>query len=145
MKKIVLLVLLALCTSMTFAQKVKIKKGIVSIDDVEVYKMEKEGSMETLSTLDSNEFLSVLSTTYEVRNEAHYRPHGENFPAMTTMWVFTVKFLESGKELVTDLAPKKLVAAVYKSNMVDADGKIDEEKLNIFINKYNNENLKYKL
>ncbi|HLA55861.1 MAG TPA: hypothetical protein VK623_07155 [Flavobacterium sp.] len=145
MKKLALVIVLALCTSLTFGQKVKIKKGIVTVDDVEVYKIDKEGSMETLSTMASNEFLSILSTTYEVRNEAHYRPNGQNFPAMITKWIFTVKFLESGKDLATDLSPKDIIKAVYKSEMVDANGKIDEEKLNIFINKYNNENLKYKL
>ena len=46
---------------------------------------------------------------------------------------------------MTDMSEKDIIKAVHKSNMVGSDGKIDEEKLNIFINKYNNENLKYKL
>jgi hypothetical protein len=43
------------------------------------------------------------------------------------------------------MAPKQIILAVYNAGMVDAEGKIDEEKLDVFITKYNNENLKYKL
>ncbi|HEX9981522.1 MAG TPA: hypothetical protein VGB50_13255 [Flavobacterium sp.] len=145
MKKFLSVAILLLCVATISAQKVKFKKGSVLIDDVEVYKYEREGTMETISTLGSTEFMTILSTSYEERNPAHYRPHGENFPALITRWVYTVKFLASGRELVTDLNPKDIAKAVYKSGMIAEDGNIDEEKLNVFVNKYNNDNLKYKL
>ena len=145
MKKIILLAVFSLFTTLAVAQKVKIKKGVALIDDVEVYKVDREGGMETIATMGGNEFVTVLSTTYEERNPAHYRPNGHNFPATITRWVYTVKFLESGRELTTDVHTKEIIKAIYKADMVAADGKIDEEKLNVLINKYNNENLKYKL
>ncbi len=145
MKRILFVFAFALITSLTFAQKVKIKKGVVLMDDVEIFKEEKEGDVQTFSTISGKEFMSVIGTSYQERNEAHYRKYGENFPRTITKWIYTVKFFEYGKELVTDLSTKDIIKAVFQSEMVKADGKIDEAKLNVFVNKYHNENLKYKL
>ena len=60
-------------------------------------------------------------------------------------FVFTVRFLKSGSEIFTDMDHKEVIKAIYKSKLVDENGNIDEEKLTIFINKYNNENLKLKI
>lgn len=130
------------------AQKVKIKKGIVLIDDVETYKHEKEGSMESFFTLGGKEFLTIIGNTYQEKNPAHFNrnnPQAYRYPEFITKWVYTVKFPESGKELFTDLGVKDVIKAVYKAGLVDTEGELDEEKLSTFINKYNNENLKYKL
>ena len=132
--------------SFGFSQKVKLKKDKVIIDDVEIYNYTSEGTITSFSTLsDSKEFISVISTFYEAPNPARSQPNGHNFPATIRKAIFTVKFLESGKELTTDLGHKGIIKAVFTSKLVDDNGKIDDEKLNIFINKYNNENLKYKI
>lgn len=57
----------------SFAQKVKLKKDKVIIDDVEVYNYERQGDTYTFSTLSAVEFVTVLSTEYQVRNDAYYR------------------------------------------------------------------------
>jgi hypothetical protein len=147
MKKILVVLLLSL-SFLGFAQKVKLKKDKVIIDDVEVYNYEEEGRSITFSTLKSEEFITVLSTTYQERNPAHYNgndPNAYRYPALIDKRVFTVKFLKSGRELFTDMRDKEIIKAVFKANLVDENGDIDEEKLNIFINKYNNENLKLKI
>ncbi len=147
MKRIFIVLFLSL-SLVSFSQKVKLKKDKVIIDDIEVYNYEEEGRIFTFSTLKSDEFISVLSTTYQERNPAHYNtnnPHAHKFPALIERRVYTVKFLKSGKELFTDLREKDVIKAVFKSNLVDENGNIDEEKLDIFINKYNNENLKLKI
>ena len=133
---------------MCFSQKVKLKKEKVIIDDVETYNFEKEGLSITFSTLTSKEFITVLSTTYQERNPNYYstpNPSKYCIQPLLNKEVNTIKFLESGRELFTDLSDKEIIKAVYKANLVDENGKIDEEKLNIFINKYNNENLKLKI
>ena len=139
------LVTFLLLSLTTFAQKVKFKDNKASIDNNQVFGYVKEGNTMVLATLSGKEFVSILTTSYEEKNPAHYRPHGENFPAMRTMWVYTVKFLQSGREMVTDMQPRDLVKALHQSKMVVEEGIIDEEQLKLFINKYNNENLKYKL
>jgi CRISPR/Cas system endoribonuclease Cas6 (RAMP superfamily) len=147
MKKIITILVL-LVSFFGFSQKVKFKKEKVIIDDVEVFAYEKEGFMYTFSTLSSVEFISVLSTIYQERNPAHYNqnnPQAYRFPALLNKEVNTVKFLKSGRELFTDLSDKEIIKAVFKAKLVNENGEIDEEKLDVFITKYNNENLKLKI
>lgn len=134
MKRLFTVLFLTL-TLASFSQKVKIKNGMVSIDEVETYKFEKEGNSETLSTLSGNEFITLLKDGFE-----EYR---SGYRYYTT--VYTIKFLVSGQQILSDMSDKDIIKAIYKSGMVDADGKINEEKMNIFVNKYSNENLKLKL
>lgn len=142
-------ILFLLVSIASFSQKVKLKKDKVIIDDVETYKYEKEGFLHTFSTLStSEEFISVLRTEYQTRNESYYttkNPSKFGISPLRSANVFTVKFLQSGRELYTEMDAKDVIKAVFKANLVDENGKIDEEKLNVFITKYNNENLKYKI
>ena len=128
-------ILLVMISLVSFSQKVKIKKDIVSIDEVEVYKIDEEGKSMTLSTMAGNEFITMLRTVYkEWRNGYEFSPS-----------VCTIKFLSNGQEVLTDMSDKDIIKVIYKSGMVNADGKIDEDKANIFINKYNDKNLKLKI
>jgi hypothetical protein len=148
MKKVLVILFLSI-SFLGFSQKVKLKKDKVIIDDVETYNYEREGLLTTFSTLNSSEeFISVLSTEYQTKNDAYYRtpnPSKYGISPMRAEFVFTVKFLKSGKELFTEMAPKEVIKAVFKANLVDENGKIDDEKLDVFITKYNNENLRLKI
>jgi hypothetical protein len=138
MKKIATIILLVL-SFVAFAQKVKIKKDAVLIDEVQVYKVEEAGSVQIFSSLTGKEFLVITVNTYE--------PDEEN-PAIrinSPYKVTTLRFNESGKMMYTDLRPKDVIAKVYKADMVDKDGNIDAKKLDDFIYKYNNQELKNKL
>ena len=148
MKKLLFVFAALLMIGSASAQKVKFKKDKALIDDVEVYNVDKDGMMMTLATLSGNEFITILTTTYQEKNPHHYNannPHAHKFPQFVTKEVHTVRFLKSGAELYTDQSFKDIVKNVHKSGMVDAEGNLDDEKVNIFINKYNNENLKLKL
>lgn len=144
MKK-VLLVTLFLVSFLGFSQKVKLKDGVVLIDKVEVLKYEDEGATTTFSTLKGEEFVSIISTYYEAPNPSRNYPGGHNFPATIRKSIETVRFLSSGKELTTDLGIKGIANAIHKSELISVDGIIDEEKVDKFINKYNNETLKLKV
>lgn len=146
MKKLhFLLAALFLISFSGFAQKVKIKKEKALIDGVETYICKEERNMMSLSTLNDTEFVAVIYTDYNAPNPARQGPLGHRFPATIIQSVGTVKFLGSGRELTTDMDRKDIIKAIYNAKMVDADGNIDEKKLDIFITKYDNENLKYKL
>lgn len=134
MKRVFIVLFLTLSVS-CFSQKVKIKKDIVYIDEVETYKEDEEGKSTTISTLSGNEFITLIKDGFEEWKQ------GNRY--YTT--VYTIKFLVSGQEVLTDMSEKEILKAIYKSGMVAADGTIDEQKMNIFVNKYNNENLKFKL
>jgi hypothetical protein len=143
--KIVLsIVLLAVCSA-GFAQKVKFKKGEVLIDGVASYKINEEPTVISFATLSGTEFVSVVFASYEEPNQAAKMPHTGYIPATLKRYVGTVKFLESGKEMFTDMSQKDIIKSIHNAGLVNAEGKVDGDKLNIFITKYNNENLKYKL
>lgn len=141
MKKILLSSML-IVSCMAFGQKVKIKKGQAFIDDKLVYNIEDTGTSEVISDLKGNEIVSILSTSYETPKN---RPL---YPNESSTWrnvINTVRFLKNGKELLTDLSDKDIIKNLYKSNLIDETGELDDEKVDIFINKYNNDNLRGKL
>lgn len=148
MKKFLCIIAVLALTMSASAQKVKFKKDKAIIDDVEVFNVDKDGMSMTLATLSGHEFVTILTTTYQEKNPHHYNrnnPNAHKFPQFVTKDVHTVRFLKSGTELYTDLSHKDIVKNVHKSGLVDAEGNLDDEKVNVFINKYNNENLKLKL
>lgn len=140
MKKVILgFAIIVSCLS--FGQKVKIKKGFVSIDDKTIYKFERSGYTSIVSTLNGKEFLSINTNSYETDNPSRYSSIRtiDNF-------IHTVRFLDSDKEFTTNLSYNDICLNIYKSNLINSeDGKLDEDKVNIFIKKYNNEDLKLKL
>ena len=137
-----ILIAFLLLASIGFAQNVKFKDSKVTIDNNQIYTFVKNGSVMTLATNLGTEFVSVLTSSYEEKNPAHAKPNGENFPAMRTVWIYNVKFLQSGREMITDMNPRDLIKAIHQSKMVVDEGIMDEEQLKVFISKYNNENLK---
>lgn len=137
--KSTLVIFFALFALAASAQKVKIKKNDVFVDDVLTYKIEEAGSVQILSALTGKEFLIITVNTYEPDEES---------PALrinSPYKVTTLRFKESGKMMYTDLRPKDVIAKVYKAGMVDKDGNVDAKKLDDFIYKYNNQELKNKL
>lgn len=143
--KIIFILFVLFSSLCGFSQKVKLKKDKVLIDDVEVYTNVDEGTVNTLSTLSGTEFITIVATYYDERNPARNLPNGHNFPATIRKAIYTVKFLETGRELFTDLSFKDIIKSIYNSKMVDEKGEIDGDKMNIFITKYNNDNLRYKI
>jgi hypothetical protein len=147
MKNVLLLLMLSF-SILGFSQKVKFKKGKVLIDNVEFLNYEEEGLMTTYSLLEGGDFISVVSTYYEVRNDAYYTLKNAAASGMsptTKVYVYTVKFIELDKELTTDLSRKDLMAAVFKNKIIGEDSSVNKEKVDLFITKYNNENLKLKI
>ncbi|WP_345765768.1 hypothetical protein [Chryseobacterium endophyticum] len=141
MKKVLFGLALAI-SCLSFGQKVKIKKGQAFIDDKLVYNVEDTGTGEVISDLKGNEIISILRTTYETPKN---RPLYPNERSTWTNIINTVRFLKNGKELLTDLSDKDIIKNLYKSNVIDESADLDDEKVDIFINKYNNDNLRSKL
>jgi hypothetical protein len=125
-----------------FGQKVKIKKDKVFVDDKETYHIETNNYNFILSDLKDNEIISALSSTYEVPKTPPIYPNESPY---WTKVIYTVRFLKYNKELVTDLADKDIIKNIYKSGVFDESGNADEAKIDLFIAKYSNEDLKIKL
>lgn len=145
MKKI-LLVSMIIVSCLAFGQKVKLKDGSVLIDKVEVYKYDEDG-VTTVSSLSNIELFVIKPSYYEVPNPMYGTagcPAG-NCARMLTNAIYTVKFLKNSKELYTDISIKDLIKNIYKAGIFDSEGSTDEKKIDLFIDKYSNEDVKLKL
>ncbi|WP_313001558.1 hypothetical protein [Chryseobacterium gleum] len=141
MKKVLYISMLAF-SFLVFGQKVKIKKDKVFIDDKETYHIETNDFNFILSDIKDNAVVSVLGSTYQVPKTPPLYPNESPY---WTKVIYTVRFLKYNKELVTDLADKDIIKNIYKSGIFDENGNADESKIDLFIAKYSNEDLKIKL
>lgn len=141
MKKVLYISLLAF-SFLAFGQKVKIKKDKVFVDNKETYHIETNNYNFILSDVKDNGMVSVLGSTYQVRKTPPIYPNESPY---WTKIIYTVRFLKNNKELVTDLSDKDIIKNIYKSGIFDENGNADESKIDLFIAKYSNEDLKIKL
>jgi hypothetical protein len=89
--------------------------------------------------LTGKEFLYITVNTYQPdEDEVAIRIN-------TPYKVTTLRFNHQDKMMYTDLRPKDVIAKVYNAKMVDSEGNVDAKKLDDFIYKYNNQELKNKL
>ncbi|CAI8805055.1 hypothetical protein [Chryseobacterium sp. IT-36CA2] len=141
MKKVLYISMLAF-SCIAFGQKIKVKKDKVFVDDKETYHIETNDYNFILSDLKDNEIVSVLGSTYEVPKTP---PIYKNESPYWTKLIYKVRFLKSNKEVITDLSDKDIIKNIYKSGIFDENGTADEAKVDLFVAKYSNEDLKIKL
>jgi hypothetical protein len=122
------------------AQKVKLKKGVVTIDKVEYLKYEKvNGSKYFFSTLDDEEFLSITFEKYGTgKHHAVRNPvAGQDTEIYHHYSVF--KFLDNdeiGEEFEVDEARIKKLILMMKKSKIIVDGKLSVDKAKRMIEKY---------
>ena len=109
----------------SFGQKVKIKKGIASIDGIPYVKTEKEAGNLSIYGLKSDSELIFIK---------YYDPTPDNL--QNTDWYYIVRFLESKKELEILKSLKGIIKLLYKDKVINENGTINEEKMDVFISKY---------
>ena len=115
------------------AQKVKIKKGIAYVDDVEYVKVEKEaGNMSVYSLEDEEELVYIK----------YYDPTPSNKQNHDSYHI--VRFIEFDVEVELDETRKKIIKMLYKGKVIK-DGKIDEDRLKNFVSKYGSDESRNKL
>jgi hypothetical protein len=112
------------------AQKVKIKKGIVSVDDKEYLKTNKDYGNEIISTLDGKDIIKLEWNSFDVPNPARNNandPARYNYPATIKNWYAVASFLDFNITFETELSQKNIFEALYKDKVVDESGKVNEE------------------
>lgn len=135
MKKITILFALVFFSLSVFAQKVKLKKEILSIDGVEVAKIKGEKNKEymglvkdfTVSNMDGDELLTAV--------------YSEIFPADpndNTKMVYEFNFIALNKTAyfnVSTLGSAKSIGNLIGKNGLLKDGQLDESAVNSLIDK----------
>lgn len=120
MKKIIFLSVVVLISTLTFGQKVKIKKDLVYIDKIEYCKIIKESGKTTLSTLNGTDFALIEINSYG----------SGNFDPNTNKEIY-VKFSEIsflGQEIpwfdMNEVNVSDIIVELYKGYILE-DGELN--------------------
>jgi hypothetical protein len=124
-KTLLLLAVLALSTSHSFAQKVKIKDNIAYVDDKPYVKVSDCGIFKeecSISNLDGKEIIFIDNLTDPRRPGSYFR----------------VVFIGLNTTIEIKQLMKPFVETLYKNNVVGADGKLVPENVKTLLEKYGN-------
>ena len=131
MKASILIILMLLGVGTINAQKIKVKKDIVYVDDVAYFKANNDFGNETISTLDGKIMLTLKQYSFDKPNPARNNTNDPNrfkYPATIKSYYYVVSFLDFDLEYETDLHRKKLFLAFYKYELIDKSNIVSEEK-----------------
>jgi len=124
-KTILLLTLLIGMFQVTQAQKIKFKKGVVSVDGIPVMNYESDVQTTELTSLDDKNTILLKNI-----RESEYT-NGEVYSKIT--------FAEQKKSLTSKsyiFTRKALIKKLLKNKIIDADGNFNPSKIDKFIMKY---------
>ncbi|MDR6515347.1 hypothetical protein [Chryseobacterium camelliae] len=133
MKK-VLLGLSIMISCLVFGQDIKMKKGIISIDDKEWANYDGCGMLDSDCSIQKgdNEIAIILHKVNDLAKSDRYNPKGE----------FTwgeVKFLGTNLSYDVKETTKSTVKALYKAGVFNEDGSFNIDKVNRLVEKYGSE------
>lgn len=125
MKKVLVILFVALLATPTFAQKVKIKKKTVYVDKVAF--LTWENSFMSFESCP----ITLASGTIPVMSHKGYQYGNRCFVHF--------KFLDFDGDMWISFERKRFFKLLYKSGIINDDGTIDEEKARRFIRTYGEE------
>lgn len=130
MKKTLIIVLLALVSTVSYAQKVKFKKGKIVIDGKNIFSYERKelGTKFTIFSLDGEDELVYME--HDVNGTHTYT--GDDVKKL----VFLDSDMKIYSHSLADYSWKKVIKLLYKGKVFNDEGEIDDKKLKKFILKY---------
>lgn len=136
---LLLFVLFVTSTTQTInAQKVTVKKGIFSVDKVPYIASDYDQFKSApflFTTLDgSKKLFAIQSYTYTCKER---KSTGSGYIEVDgTCLYYKVKFLGSEREMYTKKYPKSFIELIYKYQLLNPSGEVDESKIDEFIKIY---------
>ncbi len=129
MKKFLLLTVIF--SSLAFGQEIKMKKGIITVDDKEWAKYDGCGifDQECSITKGDSEVVLAYHEVYDIAKRQPSNPKG------SVSWV-EVKLLGTKKSFEYEGTPKNVAKVLYKNNIFNEDGSFNEEKIDLLVEKY---------
>ncbi len=128
MKTKILITLFALFafSQTSFAQKVKIKKGIAYVDKKPFVKAERESGSMSVYPLNSDD--EIIYIKYQDPTPDNNRNHDS---------YYIVRFIDYDKEVeISYKSRKAILKMLFKSKVIDESGTINEVKMKKFLSKY---------
>ena len=129
MKKIPFILAILLITTTSYAQKIKLKKGDVLLDGKKVMTYDREDwgtqKIHLFSLTDKKEQILMIKNDNETSGY-----YDDDF--------LQIKFLQLGEmvELKSKKSWKGIIAWLFKSNIIDDNGMVKEEEIDLFVKNY---------
>ncbi len=140
MKTLIILLTSTLLLSVsTFAQKVKIKKDIATVEGVEYADLSDcNGQTCTIKSLMGENILVMHWESFEKPNPIKRNPKSKApyHPTVTERYSI-IKFFGSDIEFESKLLSKKhILRELYNDNVIDSSGKVSNENVEVFMKKH---------
>ena len=131
MKKI-LLASMFIASCFAFGQKVKIKKDIVYVDGKEWLLAEEDNFNYSIFDKNKNEIIFVKYMKQNIGDNMLFNRSGKpNY--------YLVRFIGTDKSIEIREFPEDILKIIYKSNVVNSDFTLNQDKLNTLVEKYGND------
>ena len=114
----------------SFAQEVKIKKGVVYVDEQKYMEINDEFGNSIITNKNGDELLTIKMYSFEKPNPARNNtndPNRYNYPATVKEIYNVVSFLDFELEYEVDLPQKKIFLAFYKYNLLNEDLTVNQD------------------
>lgn len=118
-------------TLTTEAQEIKVKKGIVYVDNVATLKINTDYGNEIVTTMDGKDLMKIETVTYDIPNPARNNvsdPNRYSYPATVKRSYHLVSFIDANISFETNLSEKNIFEAIMKDQVIEKDGSIHVEK-----------------
>jgi len=136
---ILLLIFSFLIAGASYSQKVKIKKGIATVDGVEYADMnECNGQTCTVMSLTGENILVMYWESFQKPNPVRRNPRSKApYHETVTERYSIIKFFGSDIEFESKLLSKKqILRALFKDNVIDSSGKLAIGNIDVFMKKH---------
>ncbi|GAA5101405.1 hypothetical protein GCM10023210_41120 [Chryseobacterium ginsengisoli] len=116
----------------TFGQKVKIKKDIVYVDGQEWLLAEEDTFDYSIFDKNKNEIIFFKYMKQNIGDNMLFNRSGKpNY--------YLVKFIGTDKSIEIRQFPEDILKIIYKSNVINSDFTLNQDKLNVLVEKYGND------
>lgn len=132
MKSPIAIILFLLFSTIGYAQKVKFKDDKISVDGVEILSYKKTSMMDEYYFYKLNTTDEVMYISYDRNGTRDY--DGDNF---SKLFFAKQNIKVETKALWFGLNSKPIIEKLLQEGVLQLDGVINEEKLKVFYNKYN--------
>ncbi|GEM_PF-5079687 len=123
--------LFLVATTAVHAQKIKVKKGLITVDGIEYLKTNKDYGNEIISNLEDKNLIKVEWHSFDVPNPAYNNmndPKRTSYPKTTKKWYAVATFMDENITFETDLPAKRIYEALYKDGVIEEQGTVNKEK-----------------
>lgn len=114
-------------TQISFAQKIKIKNEIATVDGVEFLKIKKDKSDKVITNLNDKELIFIRIFADTRLSAPQYSTYHK------------LIFIGLNKTIEIKESDKNIIEILYKNKAIDENGNLNDDAISLLVEKYGNE------